>query len=127
MTDALAENRADRFGAACRRVRRDELSAERSAAACHCLSAALTHSVCALVSVLLDGAHVGETRRATARPRHLQPVLDVESDAQARLQAVVRDRLSDLAMEHDVGGSLRDRVIDYCQRARCLCDRAASV
>src|SRR5215475_12467316 len=51
----------------------------------------------------------------------------MESDAQTYLQAVVRDRLSNLAMEHNVGRGLRDSAIDRCQRACRLRDRSAAL
>ena len=50
---------------------------------------------------------VHQTGQAAARPRNLQPVLDLESDLQAHPQAAVRDRLSALAVEHDAGRGLR--------------------
>ena len=42
-------------------------------------------------------------------------------------QAAVRNRISDLALEHDAGRRLRDRAVDHRQRARRLCNRAATL
>ena len=57
----------------------------------------------------------------------LQSVLDLEPDVQAHLQAAVRDRVSALAVEHDVRRRQRDRALDRRQRARRLCHRAAAL
>ena len=76
-------------------TRRHELSGDACRAGCVTLYLPLcAHSPRAAVPVLLDGADRDQTGRATARSRALQSVLDLDADAQAHLQAAVRDPLS---------------------------------
>ena len=51
----------------------------------------------------------------------VQPLLRHRADLQAHLQAPVRDRLSALALEHDVHLGRRDRAVAVRERARRLC------
>ena len=131
MTDALAAKAADPkavlTGSAADAQRRHELSEQPAAPAGDALFAAIDHPARAAVPVLLDGADLDQAGQSAARSRHLQPVLDLESDVQAHLQAAVRNRISDLAVEHDAGRGLRDGDFDHRQRARRLCDRAAAL
>ena len=96
MTDTTAATadrpraRAQRAGAR-RSPRGHELSASAAAAAGHALSAARHHRHRAAVPVLLDGADRDQAGRAAARPGQVQSVLDHGADAQAHLQAAVRD------------------------------------
>src|ERR1051326_844559 len=101
--DCRSPHGTDRLVAGRRRYRGHELPAVAAAPAGDALPAAVAHPLRAAVSVLLDGADVDQAGRPAARSRHLQSVLDLESDAQARLQAPVRDRLPGLALEHDAG------------------------
>src|SRR4029077_8152295 len=85
-----------------RSQRGHELSAIAAAAAGDALSAAVDHRHHPAISVLLDGADGDQTGRAVARSRQIQSVLDLESDLQAYSQALVRELLPALAVEHDV-------------------------
>jgi ABC-type spermidine/putrescine transport system permease subunit II len=109
-----------------RRQRRDELSRIVAAAAGHALPAAVHYPRGVAVSVLLDGADLDQAGRTADRHGQVQPVLGGPPHLQAHQQAIVRDRLSALALEHDVCGGSVHHAVDHRQRIGGLRHRAAA-
>src|ERR1019366_6232419 len=109
------------------RQRRHELSGVVAAPRGDALSAAVRDPDRAAVPVLLDGSDIHQAGRTADRHGEVQPVLGDPSDHQAHQQAVVRDAVSALALEHDVCRGRRHRAVDLCQHSGGLCHRAPAV
>src|SRR3981081_3342613 len=87
------------------------------------LSAAVLLRADPAVSVLLDGAHVVQAECGAAELQGSQSVLDYPADAGAHQAPAVRDRLSALADDDDVGRDRRHLHLIVLQYARGLRDR----
>src|ERR1700689_3874341 len=75
------------------------------------------------VSVLLDDDHLVQAERGTAELPGSQSVLDLLADARPHQTSPVRDRLSALAVDDDVGRDRRHLPFAVLEHARGLCDR----